>query len=52
MSDVVKLGYSEENSTRINTKTMGDKDRPEGVESKVDFTTSKKTNKTPILISY
>ena len=31
---------------------MGDADRLEGAEGKIDITTPDKTNKTPILVSY
>ena len=52
MDDAVGPGCSEENNTRTGTGIMGDADKPEGAEGKVDITIPKKTNKISILVSY
>ncbi len=56
VADVAKSGCNEEDgigmSVGTGTRTRGNTNRLEGLESKIDITTPDKTNKTPILIIY
>ncbi len=45
-------GIDTETNAETGAGVRGDVDGPERVEGKLDITTSSKTNKTPILMSY
>ena len=52
MNNTAGPGCSERDNARTNTRMIGDADRSEGAEGKIDITKSDKTNKTPILVCY
>ena len=52
MGDAAVPSCSKGDGTRTGAGTMSNAYGPEGAESKVDITTSDKTNKTLMLVSY
>lgn len=52
MGDVAGPGCNEGDSTGSDARTGGDVHRLERAKGKLDITTSDKTNKMPILVSY